>query len=280
MIPAHEVSPSSPPDRASPAPSPEAAPAAPAALQPLVRGHGTSAGPLPGESEDRYENRLATGLMALFRDTGRAEAFEALYALARPSVLRWIQALLRKGQSSLDPAEVLQDTFVNVYRYPASFRDEHEGSFRVWVRTIAGNLIRRRSARPPRRLSFQELPDGLQEPEDAREDPLAQALVDEEQARLRGAWMLFLGHYARAWEDLGQRDRRTLHLVEVEGLSYQEAGEVLGVGRSNMKMIVFRSRRRIARRMRQTMAQALALAPHAGPDARAEAGWSPASGAA
>ena len=70
---------------------------------------------------------------------------------------------------------------------------------------------------------------------------------------LRGAWMLFLCHYARAWRDLSQRDRRTLHLVEVEGLSYDQAGSILQVGRSNMKMIVFRSRKRIVRRMRQAM---------------------------
>ena len=57
--------------------------------------------------------------------------------------------------------------------------------------------------------------------------------------------------------DLAQRDRRALHLVEVEGLSYQEAGRILQVGRSNMKMIVFRSRRRIAKRMRMAMNAAL-----------------------
>ena len=48
-----------------------------------------------------------------------------------------------------------------------------------------------------------------------------------------------------------------VHLVEVEGLSYQEAGRILQVGRSNMKMIVFRSRKRIARRMRLAMNAAL-----------------------
>ena len=41
--------------------------------------------------------------------------------------------------------------------------------------------------------------------------------------------------------------------MEVEGLSYAEAGEILGVGRSNMKLIVFRSRKRIARKMRLAM---------------------------
>ena len=257
-----------------------AAPWARPHLRELLRGRGSSAAPLPGESQESYENRLATSLMALFRDTGEREAFEALYALAWGSVLRWIQALLRKGQGALDPSELLQDTFVNVYRYPAGFRVEHDGSFRVWVRTIAGNLIRRRSGRSQKRLSFQELPEGCQEPGDVREEPLTRALQDEDSARLRAAWVLFLCHYERAWQELGQRDRRTLHLVEVEGLSYQEAGDILGVGRSNMKMIVFRSRKRVARRMRQTMSQALLPHPPSVAGAEAPAAWSAASGAA
>jgi RNA polymerase sigma factor (sigma-70 family) len=204
------------------------------------------------ESLDDYENRVGTRLMALFRDTRRSDCFEALYAFARPAVQQWIRGLLHRGLAHLDPAELLQDTFVNVYRYPSAFREEHAGSFRVWVRTIAGNLVRRASA-PRARLFFQELPDGLQEPEDRRENPARLALVDEEERRLRGAYMLFLCHYARAWEDLSQRDRRTLHLVEVEELTYEQAGRALAVGRSNMKMIVFRARKRIARRMRQAM---------------------------
>ena len=62
---------------------------------------------------------------------------------------------------------------------------------------------------------------------------------------------------ARAWAELSQRDRRTLHLVEVEGLSYEEVGKILSVGRSNLKMIVFRSRRRIARHIRLAMGRAV-----------------------
>lgn len=209
-----------------------------------------------GESPDEYENRIGTRLMALYRDSRESDCFEALYTFARPAVLHWIRSLLSRGLGHLDPTELLQDTFVNVYRYPAAFREDHAGSFRVWVRTIAGNIVRRASM-PRTRFSFQELPEGLQEPEDTRGNPAMTAQNEEQEDRLRGAWLLFLAHYSRAWEDLAQRDRRALHLVEVEGLSYQEAGAILEVGRSNMKMIVFRSRKRIARRMRQAMNAAL-----------------------
>lgn len=211
-----------------------------------------------GESSDAFENRIGTALMALYRDERSTEAFEALYAFSYASVRQWIQSLLSRGLAHLDPAELLQDTFVNVYRYPGAFRDEHAGSFRVWVRTIAGNIVRRAGVRRGR-FTFQELPEGLQEPEDSRGNPLHRVQLEEQRRRLAGAWMLFLAHYGEAWKDLSQRDRRTLHLVEVEGLSYEEAGRVLAVGRSNMKMIVFRARKRIAKRMRQAMNAALFL---------------------
>lgn len=206
---------------------------------------------LAGEAHEEYENRVGTALMALFRDTREAEVFEALHACTGPGVLRWIRSLIGREMTFLDPAEILQDTFVNVYRYPGAFRDDHLGSFRVWVRTIAGNVLRRSALLRSRNVE-RELGEPT-EVEDSARGP-AQAIQEEDESeRLRRAWLLLLCYYAQAWKELGQRDRRTLHLVEVEGLSYQEAGRILAVGRSNMKMIVFRSRRRIARRMLQAM---------------------------
>ncbi len=223
-------------------------------LQPLLENRGVTLERFAGETVDEHENRLGTSLMALYRDTRAPCAFEALYATSRRSVQTWIQGLLGRELAHLDPRELLQDTFVNVYRYPGAFREQHAGSFRVWVRTIAGNAVRRAgSARA--RLRLKETVEDLGELADRRgpEEPIERG---EELRRLRGAWFLILSHYLRAWNELSQRDRRTLHLVEVEGLSYEEAGRILGVGRSNLKMIVFRSRQRIARRMRLAMARA------------------------
>jgi RNA polymerase sigma factor (sigma-70 family) len=228
----------------------------PLASRPCIRAllcvRGADPAPQAGETPDALGNRNATALMALYRDTRSSAAFDALYRETREGVLAWIKSLLRRGRLPFDPAELLQDTFVNVYRYPTAFRDDHDGSFRVWVRTIAANLVRRAGGRASR-FSFQELPEGLQEPEDRRGSPLRLAQTEEEGSTLRSAWVLFLAHYAAAWEELAPRDREALRLVEVEGKSYQEAGGILAVGRSNMKMIVFRARRRLARRMRQAM---------------------------
>ena len=209
----------------------------------------------PGNGEARrwLEEELAD---PAYRDTRDPRVFESLYALSCSSVLSWIKGLLGRELSCLDPGELLQDTFVNVYRYPGSFREEHDGSFRVWVRTIAGNVVRRSSAARSR-MDTHEWSEELTEVPDRNRGP-AEAIERAEQLRrLRGAWILFLCHYAREWAELSQRDRRTLHLVEVEGLSYEEVGKILSVGRSNLKMIVFRSRRRIARHMRLAMGRAV-----------------------
>ena len=79
--------------------------------------------------------------------------------------------------------------------------------------------------------------------------------VSEEEDELKRAWVLLLLHYAQAYQLLSPRDRRALHLIEVEGLSYSEAGKHLGVGRSNMKMIMFRGRKRLRAHILGAMCQ-------------------------
>jgi RNA polymerase sigma factor (sigma-70 family) len=202
---------------------------------------------LPAEDPDLFEARIETALMALVRDGGGESAFQALYDYARGRLYLWIVGL--SSRHGPDPLEVLQDTFVNVYRYAQGFRDDEPKSFRVWSRTIAGNLVRR--ARANLSLgslglrSLDALPVGLQEPADRRRGPVDELAGDEESRSMLLAWTLVLLQYARAYQQLGARDRRALDLIEVQGLSYAEAGARLGVGLSNMKMIMFRSRRRI-----------------------------------
>lgn len=204
---------------------------------------GVSLAPVPGEDADLRALRLETALMALFRDTRTELAFETLYLRVRRSLLAWIVHLLAQRRQESDPAELLQDTFVNVYRYAGGFREGDGGTFRAWARTIAANVVRR--ARLRRGVPLSVLPEGVAEPQDDGEGPAAQVDLREQQRCLARAWLLLLLHYGRAFEQLSPRDRQALHLVEVEGLSYAEAGRRLRVGKSNMKMIMFRSRKRI-----------------------------------
>lgn len=205
--------------------------------------------PAAGTSREAWDAE-ATRLMAAFRDSGSQADFERLYAYTERDVLVWIYSLLRQGTNQLDPAELLQDTFVNVFRYPRSFRDEGAASFRVWVRTIAGNVVRRARGKLAQR-ALAPLADEALEVADLAPGPDRSVLWDEQRAELERAWALFLEVYFEAWSGLVQRDRRALELVEVQGLDYRSAAAELDVRAPNMKMIVFRSRQRVAKRMRE-----------------------------
>lgn len=199
---------------------------------------------LSGEEPELHAARLETALMALFRDAREEQVFQALYELSHAPLLAWIASLASKCVPAHELDQVVQDTYVNVYRYAGGFRDEQPRSFRVWSRTIASNVLRRARMRR-RTLALEEFPVGLQEPSDVRGDPHEHAVRDEEGRSLAAAWMILLSQYAEAWSELGPRDREALDLIEVQGLTYSDASRHLGVGLSNMKMILFRARRRI-----------------------------------
>ncbi|MEZ5980036.1 MAG: RNA polymerase sigma factor [Planctomycetota bacterium] len=220
--------------------------------------------PVPGTSREAWDAR-ATELMTRFRDRvlareagesedeGQAE-FEALYAYTHRDVLVWVYSLLRQGGGRLDAHELVQDTFVNVFRYPKSFRDDGPSSFRVWVRTIAGNVVRRARSKQASRATA-SLSDSPIEYADPAPGPETGVDHAERAAELDRAFRLLLRVYLAAWGDLVPRDRRALELVEVEGLDYRTAAGELAVRAPNMKMIVFRSRQRLVRRMAELFAE-------------------------
>jgi len=201
------------------------------------------------ESPEEHCDRIDTELMTLWRDERDQQVFDDLYRHSRGRVLAWLRWLLRGDQLGTDALELLQDTYVNVYSYGSSFRADSPASFRVWVRTIAGNVMRRSSSRQRRcrlpQVSLQAMPEGLQEPVDPARGPELRLVEGEESRRLGRAWVVLLSFYARAFEALSERDRRALELVEVHGHSYAETCALLGVSTSNMKMIMLRARRRL-----------------------------------
>jgi RNA polymerase sigma factor (sigma-70 family) len=204
------------------------------------------------ETPELFEARIETSLMALFRDQRGEEEFTALYHYAGRNVLRCILSCMGGQGARLDPQELRQDVFVNIYSYAGGFRDEQPRSFRVWSGAIARNVVRRQLGLR-RRLSIHDLPEGVCEPVDPRFGPSARASIREERTAIAQSWGILLLHYAAAWKELSPRDQKALELIEVEGLSYSEACERLSVGMSNMKMIMFRARKRIRARIAAAM---------------------------
>jgi RNA polymerase sigma factor (sigma-70 family) len=214
----------------------------------------------PGETADGHLDRIDTALMAWFRDSGRREAFDALYRHSHARVWTWLRWVVAEQRAKLDPIELLQDTYVNVYRYARGFRSDHGGSFRVWVRTIASNVVRRTRSVAARLRHVSADDHAFLVADSEHRSPQARAMEGEEAQGLRGACAILLQHYLAAFERLSPRDRRALELVEVQGLSYAQACDVLGVGPSNMKMIMLRARRRLLAHMAASMGSLEALA--------------------
>ena len=201
-----------------------------------------------------------TALMVQFRERRGAEEFQALYDGTRDSLLAWISGQVRLRGLTEDPVDLLQDTFVNIYRYPTGFRDERASSFRVWSRRIATNVCRRAASKSSTRRLFAESPEFQADPADPRSGPGEDLSTAEESASLARAWMILLALYAASLRSLSPREQAALELVELEDRTYADAARILRVGRSNMKMIVFRARKR----MRVEIARRLSSAPASG----------------
>ena len=209
--------------------------------------------PSPAVLVDEGGARDETALMVRFRERRGPAEFQALYEGTRRGLLAWISGQVRVRGIPEDPVDLLQDTFVNIFRYPTAFRDERGSSFRVWSRRITTNVCRRAALRSPGRRLPGEDPGPPPEPADLRAGPGESLVSAEESSSLARAWMILLALYAESARRLQPRERTALELVEVEERTYVEAARILGVGSSNMKMIVFRARKRIragiARRM-------------------------------
>jgi hypothetical protein len=61
----------------------------------------------------------------------------------------------------------------------------------------------------------------------------------------------YLQLYLRFYSMLSAREQRALHLVEIDGASYRDTAAELGIKLENLKMVIFRARRKIHRAMRR-----------------------------
>lgn len=211
------------------------------------------------EARKWSRDALSTALMATYRDTASKEAFSLLYELNQEDFLRLIYHHLKRSYYSVDPADVLQEVFFNVYRYPFKFNPDRRTAFRNWTHSIIRNTVLKHSRRAQRDYSL-SLGGGAADSEerhvvemadDRASDPLMNTAEREAEADLVGAWRLYLHFYLDAYRCLTPREKRVLYLVEVETLPYREAAERVEVRVENLKMMVFRARRKIFTIMRR-----------------------------
>lgn len=180
----------------------------------------------PRDEDDGALARRAAG--------GEARAFDALMARHKAPLHRFALRYLGDEQAAL---EIVQEAFVaawaNLARYDA------ERPFTPWLRRIALNKCRDWSRRRAvRRLVFGDR--DLEAPE-ARTRPDPAPGAEAELIRTQR-----LAALRRAIDGLPLRLREPLVLTALEGMSQQEAAEVLGVTVKAVETRVHRARRKLA----------------------------------
>src|SRR5207247_1703109 len=166
----------------------------------------------------------------------RDQAFESLYRRYVKDVYHYALALLR---NPADAEDVTQTTFLNAYRaYQRGVQIEKPHN---WLIKIAHNVARTRYARASRRVKEVPLEDHVAE----------LAAHESEQPDLAGV--------LRALGRLPFNQRAALVMRELEGRTYAEIADTIGVSVSAVETLIFRARRSL--RLRLSALRPLAAAP-------------------
>ena len=149
---------------------------------------------------------------------GDLEAFEILFRQFQGEVYRWIVRIVRDRGTAED---LTVETFWRIYRAHARFRPE--GNFGAWARRIATNAALDYLKTARREVA---LPDNLAAP-GLQRDPAVQREV--------------LERIERAFRELPARIQVAATLALVEGESYRQISEALGISEGAVKSRVFRA---------------------------------------
>ena len=166
----------------------------------------------------------------------RDEAFEKLYRRYVKDVYHYALALLR---NPADAEDVTQTTFMNAYR--AFSRGEEILKPQNWLIKIAHNVARSRYSRMTRRVKEVPLDDHLEQ----------LALPDDERPEIETV--------LRALGRLPFNQRAALIMRELEGRSYTEISDTLGVSVAAVETLIFRARRSL--RVRASALKSIAAVP-------------------
>jgi RNA polymerase sigma-70 factor (ECF subfamily) len=171
---------------------------------------------------------------------GDSRALDALFARNTRSLY---QTALRVLGNPEDAEEALQEGLLSAYRNLPRF--ERRSQFSTWLTRIVINaaLMRRRSKRSRPAVSLDDIvAEGAL--------PLAERFADESP----NPEQLYAGTelFERVSKKLGEISpllRSAFWLREIEGLSAEEAAQVLGVSRNTLKARLWRARQELAARL-------------------------------
>lgn len=165
-------------------------------------------------------------LMKKFK-AGDHESFEELIVKYRRSAVSFAMRYMHDPYLSED---MVQESFAQIYVYRERYREDC--SFKTYLFTIVKNkcidYIRKshRDRMDGRGLEHIDLTDGQ-----STEDRI---LIDEDRSLVRKMIM-----------ELKEEYRTAIYLIEYENFSYQEAARIMGKNLAQMKVLVFRARKKL-----------------------------------
>jgi RNA polymerase sigma-70 factor (ECF subfamily) len=172
-------------------------------------------------------------LMLRFQKGDRG-AFQQLFQKYSPSVVNFAFRFLGNRARA---EEIAQEVFLQVYRWQTKY--EAKAKFSTWLFKIAHNHCLNEVRKGEYRVSVESI--GPQE--DADGDERERQLPDTNLNK--GEDILAAKQAARRIEKILRRvpetQRTALLLSRLEGMSYQEVAEVLGVTEKAVKSLVFRA---------------------------------------
>lgn len=166
---------------------------------------------------------------------GDANAFETLVLEYEKNVYN---IALRMTGNSEDAADMTQEAFIKAYNSLQSFRGDSK--FSVWLYRIVSNVcldfLRSKNRRPTVSLSVED-DDGEDAQLDvADESQSPEHLLDRKLTR---------ESVRRGLDSLPPDYRQILLLREIQGLSYDEIAQALGLEVGTVKSRIFRARKRL-----------------------------------
>jgi RNA polymerase sigma factor (sigma-70 family) len=167
--------------------------------------------------------------------TGDDRAFEALYTRYHRRIASYIQGMVHDHARAED---IAQDVFMSALRRMRE--TDRPIAFKPWIYEIAKNacIDQFRRARRAEEVSM-DADEGLGSADYGRlvsSGPTPDVAVDHKQQ---------IDHLCGAFGGLSETHHEILVMRELEGLSYREIGEKLGMTRPAVESTLFRARRRL-----------------------------------
>jgi RNA polymerase sigma factor (sigma-70 family) len=184
---------------------------------------------MPGAGADRNDD---DALVACVR-AGDDRAFEQLYLRYQRRIAAYVYGMVHDHGRAED---ITQDVFISALRRMRA-TDAHI-AFKPWIYEIAKNACIdafRRSKRAEE-ISY-DVEDGAERLHLTSNGPTPDAAVDTRMS---------LDHLRGAFGGLSEAHHQILVMRELEGLSYRQIGERLGMSRPSVESTLFRARRRLS----------------------------------